>query len=95
MANETYRFPDEAEKPEGVGKPEPVDDIQIEIVDDTPQADRGREPLPQELVEELEKDDLAEYSDKVKKRLGQMKKVWHDERRAKEAASREKEDAYW
>ena len=93
MANETYRFPDEAEKPEGVGKPEPVDDIQIEIVDDTPQADRGREPLPQELVEELEKDDLPEYSDKVKKRLGQMKKVWHDERRAKEAASREKDEA--
>jgi hypothetical protein len=84
---ETYKFPDEVEKTEL------VDDIQIEIVDDTPKADQGREPLPQELVAELEKDDLEEYSDKVKKRLGQMKKVWHDERRAKELASREKDEA--
>jgi hypothetical protein len=44
-------------------------------------------------VEELDKDDLEEYSEKVKKRLSQMKKVWHDERRAKEAAAREKEEA--
>jgi len=45
------------------------------------------------MVEELESDDLEEYSDKVKKRLGQMKKVWHDERREKERAQREKEEA--
>ena len=32
---------------------------------------------------------MEEYSDKVKLRLKQMKKVWHDERRAKEAAYRE------
>jgi hypothetical protein len=44
-------------------------------------------------VDELDKDDLEEYSEKVKKRLGQMKKVWHDERRAKEAVSREKDEA--
>ena len=37
--------------------------------------------------------DLEEYSDKVKQRLSQMKKVWHDERREKEAATREKEEA--
>lgn len=84
---DAYKFPDEAAKTES------VDDIQVEIVDDTPKADQGREPLPQELVAELEKDDLEEYSDKVKKRLGQMKKVWHDERRAKEIASREKDEA--
>ena len=45
------------------------------------------------IVDELEKDDLEEYSDKVKQRLSQMKKVWHDERREKEAATREKEEA--
>jgi hypothetical protein len=44
-------------------------------------------------VDELEKDDLEEYSEKVKKRLSQMKKVWHDERREKERAFREKEEA--
>lgn len=68
-------------------------ELQIEIEDDTPTEDRGRTPLPQNLVEELEKDDLEEYSDKVKKRLSQMKKVWHDERRAKESLAREREEA--
>ena len=68
-------------------------ELSIEIEDDTPPEDRGRTPLPQELVEELEKDDLEEYSDKVKKRLSQMKKVWHDERREKERFAREREEA--
>jgi hypothetical protein len=71
----------EAEKPE------------IEIEDDTPEADRGREPMPKELVEELEADELEDYSDKVKTRLKQMKKVWHDERREKEREMREKTEA--
>jgi hypothetical protein len=44
-------------------------------------------------VDELDKDDLEADSEKVKKRLGQMKKVWHDERRAKEAVAREKDEA--
>lgn len=91
MAEESYKFPDEAE-----GSTVEVDvtpEIEVEVVDDTPPADRNREPLPQELVDELEKDDLAEYSTKVKQRLGQMKKVWHDERRAKESATREREEA--
>ena len=65
----------------------------IEIEDDTPEADRGREPMPKELVEELEADELGEYSDKVKTRLKQMKKVWHDERREKEREMREKTEA--
>jgi hypothetical protein len=70
-----------------------VAEIDVNIVDDTPAEDQNRTPLPQNLVEELEKDDLDQYSDKVKKRLGQMKKVWHDERRAKEALAREREQA--
>lgn len=49
--------------------------------------------MPKELVDELDKDELEEYSDKVKVRLKQMKKVWHDERRAKEAAYREQQEA--
>ena len=69
------------------------DDFDLEIVDDTPPQDRNREPLPKEVVEELENDTLEDYSDKVKTRISQMKKGWHDERRAKEAAEREKEEA--
>ena len=84
-----YKFPHEADKPES----DNPDDVKIEIVDDTPEQDRGRQPLPKNIVEELENDDLEEYSDKVKKRLSQMKKVWHDERREKEKYSREREEA--
>ena len=58
----------------------------IEIEDDTPVQDRGREPMPKEIVDELEADELEEYSEKVKLRLKQMKKVWHDERRETETA---------
>ena len=68
-------------------------DFDYDVEDDTPEEDRGREPLPQEIVEELEKDELGEYSEKVKIRLKQMKKVWHDERRAKEREAREKTEA--
>lgn len=69
------------------------DDTEIELVDDTPEEDRGREPLPHEIVQELEADELEDYSEKVKIRLKQMKKVWHDERRAKEKETREKAEA--
>lgn len=67
--------------------------VDIEEVDDTPEEDRGRAPMPKELVEELEADDLGEYSEKVKQRLKQLKKVWHDERREKERVQREQEEA--
>lgn len=88
VANEDYKFPDEVDKSD-----DNADDIKVEVVDDTPPEDRGRQPLPKNIVEELENDDLEEYSEKVKKRLSQMKKVWHDERREKERAAREKDEA--
>jgi hypothetical protein len=66
---------------------------EIEVEDDTPSEDRNRTPLPKHIVEELEADELEDYSDKVKIRLKQMKKVWHDERREKERALREQHEA--
>jgi hypothetical protein len=81
-----FEFPDEVEEKKVV---EPEFDIE----DDTPVHDRGREPLPEELVDELEKDELNEYSDRVRTRMSQLKKVWHDERRAKEATERERQEA--
>lgn len=94
---EEFTFPDEqevtpVEKPEVEAKAE-EDDFSVEVVDDTPESDKGREPLPQELVEELEKDEGDDYSHRVKERMAQLKKVWHDERRAKEEAAREREEA--
>ena len=68
-------------------------DFELEIEDDTPEQDRNRQPLPKEMVQELEEDELEEYSEKVKTRLKQMKKVWHDERREKESALREQQEA--
>ena len=65
----------------------------FEIEDDTPEEDRGREPLPESVVKEIEADELDDYSDRVRTRMAQLKKVWHDERRAKEATVREREEA--
>ena len=71
-----------------------AEDIDLEITDDDiPAADRGKEPLPKEKVDELENDTLEDYSERVKQRMAQLKKVWHDERRAKESADREREEA--
>jgi len=66
------------------------DDADIEIVDDTPKSDRGRKASapPDEITE----DELAEYSDKVQKRIKHFSKGYHDERRAKEAALRERQE---
>ena len=87
-----FKFPDEVEskgKPAQNAEPE----IEIEIEDDAPAEDRGRQPLPKPLVEELEKDELDQYDDNVKTKLKQMRKVWHDERREKESALREQHEA--
>ena len=85
-----YEFPDEQQEKLAKGQEEP---IEFEIEDDTPPEDRGKEPLPQKIVEELEQDELEDYSEKVKVRLKQMKKVWHDERREKDQARREQQEA--
>ena len=90
MQQEEFNFPDEIPADKAEAEPE----FEVKIEDDTPIQDRNRAPMPKEVVDELENDDLEEYSEKVKKRLGQMKKVWHDERRAKEAAEREKSELF-
>jgi len=87
-----YKFPDEVEAEVKV-EVDTGDDLEIEIEDDTPEKDRNREPAPQELVQELEQDELEDYSEKVKTKLKQLKRVWHDERRAKEAIDRERAEA--
>ena len=87
-----YKFPDELEKDDQVeNKQQP--EIEIEIEDDTPEEDRGRQPMPKHIVEDLDKDDLDQYDEQVQLRLKQAKKVYHDERREKEAALREQQEA--
>ena len=65
-------------------------DIEIEIVDDTPPEDKGRKPMktaPKEV------DEIDEVNGKVQKRLDELKRAWHDERRAKDKAAREQAEA--
>lgn len=90
IEKDEFTFPDEQELKAG-GEVE--DQLEVEVEDDTPEEDRGREPMPKPIVDELEKDDLTKYDEATKEKLKQMRKVWHDERRAKEAAYREQQEA--
>lgn len=92
LDNTEYKFPDEFES-KGKSVQNAELEIEIEVEDDAPIEDRGRQPLPKPLVEELEKDELDQYDDNVKTKLKQMRKVWHDERREKESALREQQEA--
>jgi hypothetical protein len=91
MEQNEYKFPDEIENEVPVAE---EDDFVVEIEDDTPEEDRGKEPLPADIVNALEKpEDGGDYPDEVVSRFKQYKKAWHDERREKERAFREQEEA--
>ncbi len=68
-------------------------ELELEVEDDTPAEDRGKEPLPDEIKKEVEEDTLEGYSERVKQRMAQLKKMHHDERREKEKAERERQEA--
>jgi hypothetical protein len=95
MANfdkDEYKFPHEVENT--ASSTDSEEEFEIEIVDDTPEEDRrNATPLPKEIVDEIDNDDLEAYSGQAKERLMQMKKAMHDERRAKEAAFKEQQEA--
>jgi len=90
-----FEFPDEIEvnarKGGKVVAPE-SDDPEIEIVDDTPAEDRGRKPMT-EPPRDITDDELSKYDESVQKRIKHFTKGYHDERRAKESAEREREEA--
>lgn len=86
---EEYKFPDEIDE-----KPVKAEDdkFEVEIEDDTPPEDRGRKPM-KESVEDPTDDELASYDEKVQARIKKFTRGYHDERRAKEEALREREAA--
>lgn len=90
FGDDEFKFPDEVEDKK---QDDLEDKIEIEIEDDTPEEDRNKKPLPKEVAEELYNDELEDYSTKVKKKLLQLKKLAHDERREKEAVQREQAEA--
>ena len=88
---EDFEFPDEKE---AKGKPVDIEDesFDVEIEDDTPKKDRGRKP-DDTPPEDPTEDELASYDEKVQSRLKKFTRGYHDERRAKEEALREREAA--
>jgi len=89
--DDDYEFPDEKEvKAEKAGVEE--DKLEIEIEDDTPLEDRGRKPM-KTPPEEVTDNELASYDEKVQARIKKLGKGYHDERRAKEEALRERQAA--
>ena len=86
---EQYQFPDEINKEVNVTAENA--EVEIEIIDDTPENDRGRMPLNRE-VEDPTDDEIESYSDKVKHRIKELTHARHDERRSKETVMREKQE---
>ena len=66
--------------------------FEVEIEDDTPPEDRRRKPM-KEPVEDPTEDELSSYDEKVQARIKKFTRGYHDERRAKEEAFREREAA--
>jgi len=89
-----FEFPDEIEakeaaKAEKVEIKEEDDSSEIEIVAN-PEDDIKPAPAPDEVTEE----ELSKYSDKkLKERLAHLGRGYHDEKRARERALQEKEEA--
>jgi hypothetical protein len=86
-----FEFPDEKEAKAAAPEKEVSNEVEIEVVDDTPEKDRGREPSepPAEVTDE----EIEKYSESVQKRIKHLHKGFHDERRAKERAERERQEA--
>lgn len=84
-----FEFPDEKEvKAAETKEPE----FEIEIEDDTPEEDRGRKRLETPPDDPTE-DELSSYDEKVQARIKKFTRGYHDERRAKEEALRERQAA--
>ena len=88
--DDKFKFPDEIEDKKVEIEIE-GDEVDIEIVDDTPERDRGRQPLNRE-VEDPTDDEIESYSDKVKNRIKELTHARHDERRRADAVERERQE---
>ena len=69
-------------------------DIEIEVVDDTPEEDRIS-PKDKVASEDFDipEDEIGQYSDRVQKRIKRLKYEFHEQRRAKEVAERQNKEA--
>jgi len=91
MEKTEFEFPHEIEeKTSRLGSK--VVTPEIEVVDDTPEEDRNR-ALMTEAPTDPTDEELESYTESAKKRLKHFTKGYHEERRAKETAIREREEA--
>lgn len=67
------------------------EEVEIEVVDDTPEQDRNRKPS-KTPIPDVTDDELDEYGEKVQERIKGLNRKFHDERRAREAAARERDE---
>jgi len=66
------------------------DEPEIEVVDDTPEVDRGKTPKGEVEVTD---DEISQYGENVQKRIKDLRRAYHDERREKERLMREQNEA--
>ena len=70
------------------------DDIEVEIVDDTPEKDRDKARRPDDMEPDIPEDEeIASYSESVQKRIKKLRYEFHEERRGKEEAKRMSDEA--
>jgi len=73
------------------------DNLEVEIIDDTPKEDQGKKPRAEDVPVEVDDDEvdkeIADYSKRAADRIAKIKYEYHEERRAKEAAARESKEA--
>lgn len=94
MSEDKFEFPDELEEKQQVNdesSEDTSDELEVEIVDDTPEKDRGRKPLDREVSDPTD-EEIESYTGNVQKRIKELTHARHDERRAKEALLREKQE---